>query len=82
MGKIINIFWLLLFFETTLNLNATGVKTNRFYTMRHYYGSRDKEFLVVKTITDDELTVVKWTKIFDWNFEYFLAFSYPLVKLK
>ena len=39
--------------------------------MRHYYGSRDKEYLVVKTITDDELTVVKWTKIFDWNFEYF-----------
>ena len=67
--KILDIFLVLLVFENCQNLNSTGVKTNRFYTMRHYYGSRDKEYLVVKTITDDELTVVKWTKIFDWNFE-------------
>ena len=69
MRGIIDFFFILLLCRKIILLNSTGIKTNRFYTMKDYYGSRDKEFLVVKTITDDALTVVKWTNIFDWNIE-------------
>jgi hypothetical protein len=46
-------------------LNKTGQNFNSFYKIEHYYGSRDKEFYTKETLLNDNLSIVKWTNIFD-----------------
>ena len=61
--------YILIIFQTTLTLNETGIKNNQFYQIQGYYGSRDKEFFTVKSISGDGMVVVRWSQKYDWKIE-------------